>query len=105
MAKSNINIIPTAYPDVVALLKSDALRAVEEPLAAHLGLPVLRDDSVTMTSLIQAEMSVSGLTAAQIEQLLLDRRDELIRLWLRYVEDQREMADKEVPQSARRSTS
>jgi hypothetical protein len=75
---AEVKVVPTPYAPVVELLNSGALQVVEDEIARQVGMPINRDMSSAVTSYIQAEMSVSGLTAAGIEQLLCDHRKEIV---------------------------
>lgn len=80
----DIKLTPAAYDEVVALLKSDALRAVEEPIAAAVGLEIIRDYSVGSVAWIQAEISVSGLSPKELEQYLVAHRQAIVDFAIRY---------------------
>lgn len=82
-----ITIIPTDQQEVIMLLKSEALAAVEQPLAAALKAEIIYDNSTTNLSLIRGEISVCGLTAGQIETYLLEQRDSVIRFATRLLQD------------------
>ena len=79
MADPPIKMIPTPYQEVLALLHSDALRAIEEAIAAAVGSRIVEDFSSTSTSCTQADMSVSGMTSAETESLLRSHRDRIIK--------------------------
>jgi hypothetical protein len=88
MADPPIKVIPTPYQEVLALLRSDALRAVEQPIAAAIGSRIVEDYSTTCTSYTQADMSVSGMTVAQTAALLTSQRDQLIRFGITFLRDE-----------------
>lgn len=83
-----IKIIPTVYHEVVALLKSEALAAVELPIAARRRLKIIYDDGTASTTSIRADISVSGLTSAEIEQYLILHKEAVIRFGIRFFGDQ-----------------
>lgn len=95
MGTSKIKIIPTPYQEVMSLLKSEALRAVEEAVAPQVGLKILRDYDTASTSYTQAEMSVSGMSPAEIERSLLDHRDKLVSFGVRFLKDPEATKDEE----------
>lgn len=95
MADPGIRVISTPYPQVLALLHSDALRAVEQAIAAQVGSRIVEDYSAASTSYTQAEMSVSGLTVAEIETLLVERRGEIVAFGVRFLHDEEAMRDEE----------
>jgi len=82
-----IPIIPASYPEIVALLQSDELAAVETPVAAHRHLRILRDLESSTTSSVQAEVSVSGMTVSDIRNYLVAHRDRLIAFGIRFLGD------------------
>ena len=87
MPPSQIKIIPTSYRSVMALLKSESLRDVEEEIAARLNMPILRDYMTQSVNLIQGTISVSGLSAGQIETLLREYRTRIIAFGIRFNQD------------------
>jgi hypothetical protein len=95
MAEPAIKVIPTSYQDVLALLHSDALRTVEQAIAARVGSRVVQDYSVACSTFTQADVSVSGLTVAEIEALLLARRDEIVAFGVRFLRDEEATRDDE----------
>lgn len=88
MAEAAVKVIPTPYQQVLALLQSDALRAVEQPIAAAVGSRVVEDYSTACTSLTQSDLSVSGLTVAEAEALLVAERERLIRFGVAFLRDE-----------------
>src|SRR5262245_48053777 len=88
MADPPIRVIPTSFQQVLDLLTSEHLRSVERAIAAEVGMRVVEDYSAAATSYAQAEMSVSGMTASDIEALLRDRRDRLVAFGVRLLRDQ-----------------
>lgn len=82
-----ITITPTTYQEVVSLLTSDELAAVECPIAERRRLRILRDLASTTTSYLQAEVSVSGLTVAEIRKYLALHRSSLIAFGVRFLGD------------------
>lgn len=94
MADPEIKVIPTPYPEVLALLRSDALRAVEQPIAAAVGSRIVEDFS-SCTSYTQADISVSGMTVAEAEALLISHRDQIIKFGVRFLRDQAATDDTE----------
>jgi len=95
MARNEIKVVPTPYQEVVTLLKSDALRAVEDEIAARMNVNLLRDFSTASTSYTQSEMSVSGMSPDQIQSLLLRRREEIIAFGVRFLKDEEATKDEE----------
>lgn len=90
-----VTYIPTAFQDVVALLKSAALAAVEEPLAKKRGLNILYDIGSAGAAYSMAEISVSGMTPAQIEVYLAEHRQALIDFGNRFLGDEEATADEQ----------
>jgi hypothetical protein len=88
-AKSTIKILPTPFADVELLLKSDALRAVEEPIAAGVDMKVVYDYTSASVSIAQAWISVGGMTCQELEQFVAEHRDALIRFGIRFQTEQR----------------
>jgi hypothetical protein len=87
MPVPSIKIVPTTYQEVMSLLKSNALRAVEEAIATQVGQRIIRDYGTAETQHTQAIMSVSGMHAAEIENYLADHRDRLIAFGVRFLRD------------------
>ena len=83
-----IKIIPTVYHEVMTLLGSEALAAVEVPIAARRHLKLIHDHGTASTTYIRAEISVSGLTSADLEQYLTLHKEEIIRFGVRFLGDQ-----------------
>jgi hypothetical protein len=90
-----IKIIPTPYEDVLKLLHSDALRTVEQAIASAVRVSIVEDYSNICTNLTRGDMSVSGLTVAEIESLLVSRRSEIIAFGVRFLRDQEATHDDE----------
>jgi hypothetical protein len=95
MADPAIKVIPTPYQEVLALLHSAALRAIEQAIAAAVGSRIVEDYSSSSTSYTQADMSVSGMTVAQTEAVLVSHRDQLIRFGVAFLRDEAATADAE----------
>jgi hypothetical protein len=95
MADPAIKVIPTAYQDVLALMRSEALGAVEQPVAAAVGLRLLEDYATTIVSALQADLSVSGMTVADAEALLLTHRDRIIAFGIAFLRDKAATDDAE----------
>jgi hypothetical protein len=95
MAEPGIKAIPTPFRGVLALLRSEPLRAVERAIAAQVGARVVEDYSTASTSSAQAGMSVSGLTAAEIETLLRDHGDQIVAFGVRFLRDPEATRDEE----------
>lgn len=95
MADPGIKVIPTPYQDVLALLHSSTLRAVEQSIAAAVGSRIVEDYSSASTSDTQADMSVSGMTVAQTEALLVSHRDPIINFGIAFLRDQTATDDAE----------
>ena len=70
---------PSPFQQVLALLRSDDLRAVEQAIAAAVGSRIVEEYSITCTAYTQANMSVAGMTVAESEALLASHRDQLIK--------------------------
>lgn len=79
MAKSSIKLTPTPFSDVVALLKSEALRVIEEPIAADLRMKIVYDFTSSSVSITQAWVSVCGMSCQDIEKFLAEQYDALLR--------------------------
>lgn len=88
-----IQIIPTVYQEVLALLKSDVLAAVEQPIAAGRRLKMIYDDGTASMTYLRAQISVSGLTTADIAKYLSQNTDALIRFGLRFLGDHEATSD------------
>jgi hypothetical protein len=95
MADRAINVTPTPYQEVLALLRSEPLRAVEQAIAAAVGSKIVEDYSTTCTSYTQADMSVSGMTVAQTETFLIAHRDRIISFGIAFLRDQAATDDSE----------
>ncbi|MDB5342728.1 MAG: hypothetical protein JWP89_1105 [Schlesneria sp.] len=90
-----IKIIPTVYQEVLALLKSDVLAAVEHLIAAERRLKMIYDDGTASMTYLRAQISVSGLTTAGIEGYLSHNKDAVIRFGLRFLGDQDATSDEQ----------
>ena len=90
-----ITVISTSHQDVLALLKSDALSAVEKPIASQTGLNIIYDHGSASTSYTQAEISVCGMTTDQIEDYLTANRDSLIDFGVRFMSDEDATSDEQ----------
>jgi len=95
MAKTQIKIIPVEYSEVVDLLHSDCLQQVEKAIASQTGMRIVEDYSPACTSYTQAEISVSGLTTAQLRELLASHRDEIIAFGIAFLRDEAATQDDE----------
>jgi hypothetical protein len=95
MADPAIKVIPTPYQEVLALLRSDPLRAVEQAIAAAVIMRIVEDYSSASTSATQADMSVSGMTIADTASLLVSRRDQLIKFGVALLRDEAATDDAE----------
>ena len=93
-----IQVVPIEYREVVALLDSEELRAIEEPIAAAHRLPILRDKSPVLINLTQGELSVCGMTADAIHRYLQDNRESIVRLALKMKEDITDSDEEEFPE-------
>lgn len=82
-----ITITPTSYQEIVGLLTSDELAGVECPIAEHCRLKIIRDLASTTTSHLQAEVSVSGMTVAEITHYLTLHRNQLVAFGNRLLSD------------------
>lgn len=83
-----IKVIPTPYQQVLALLRTDALRVVEQAIATAIGFRIIEDFSTACTTFTQADLSVSGLTISEMESLLIAHRDRVIRFGIALLRDQ-----------------
>lgn len=90
-----INPIVTSHQEVLSLLKSDALSAVERPIAAKCRLDIIYDYGSPSTSSTQAEISVSGMATDQIEEYLTINRDLLIDFGVRFLSDKDATSDEQ----------
>ena len=95
MADPPIKVIPTAYDDVLALLHSETLRTVEQGIALEVGSRIVEDYSNVCTNYTRGDISVSGLTVAEIESLLIARRKEIVTFGIRFLRDQEASRDEE----------
>ena len=95
MAEPAIKVIPTSYAETLALLRSDALRSVEEAIAHETADRIVVDESSAATTSMQADLSVSGMTVAEAEALLLSRRDEIVRFGVAFLKDETATSDAE----------
>ncbi|MFN9246643.1 MAG: hypothetical protein ACK6DS_06150 [Planctomycetota bacterium] len=82
-----ITITPTNHLEIVALLTSDELAAVECTIAEQCRLKIIRELGSTTTSHLQAEVSVSGMTVGEITQCLILHRNQLIAFGIRFLGD------------------
>jgi len=82
-----ISLTPTDYQEIVALLTSNELAAVECPIADRCRLRIIRDLASTTTTHLQAEVSVSGMTVAEITHYLARNRNHLIAFGVRFLGD------------------
>ena len=82
-----ITITPTSYQEIVALWTSDELAAVECPIAEQCRLKIIRDLASTTTGHLQAEVSVSGMTVADITHYLALHRNHLVAFGVRFLGD------------------
>jgi hypothetical protein len=90
-----ISITPTSYQDIVSLLTSEELAAVETPIADRCRMKLLRDLESTTTSFRQAEVSVSGMTAPEIREYLALHQARLVAFGIRFLGDARATQDEE----------
>ena len=95
MADRSINVIPTSYQEVVELLKSDAVESVEHAIAGAVGSHIVADYSSACTSYTQADLSVSGMTVAETEALLIRERDQIIKFGVAFLRDESANDDSE----------
>lgn len=82
-----IILIPTSYQEIAALLASDELAAVESPIADQCQLRIIRDLTSAQISYLQADVSVSGMTIAEIRQYLVRYRNHLVAFGVRLLGD------------------
>jgi hypothetical protein len=82
-----ITVIPTDHHEVVALLASETLAAVERAIATAVGVNVVYNepDCVT-TTYTRAEISVSGLTVAQIADYLRVNGNQVIAFGIAFLQ-------------------
>jgi len=64
------------------------LRELEQPVAAAVGLKVFEDLSPASVNYTLGDISVSGLTTAQIKALLTDKQEEIITFAIAVLTDQ-----------------
>ena len=83
-----ITIVPTTHQEVVALLTSDELAAVESPIAERCRFKILRDLASSTTSHVQAEISVSGMSVPEIVVYMRNHRNHLIEFGVRFLGDE-----------------
>jgi hypothetical protein len=95
MADPAIKVIPTPYQDVLALLRSDALRAVEQAIASEVGSRIVETYSTSSTNYTQADLSVSGMTVTETETLLVAHRDQIIKFGVAFLRDEAATDDSE----------
>ena len=88
MKTSKIKIIPTSYPSVVKLLNSESLRAVEDPIAIVVGRNIIKDQSTASLTYILADISVSGMSAEDMDVFLLGNREMLIKFGTHFYKDE-----------------
>ena len=105
VAAPAIRVIPTPFHDVLALLHSPALRAVEQAIVAKTGSRIVEDYSVTRTSMTQADLSVSGMTVAEAESLLITHRDRIIAFGVALAPDDSTDHDGEFPEDEEQDAS
>ncbi len=82
-----ISLTPTSYQEIVALLTSEELASVECPIADQCRLRIIHDLASTTTSHLQAEVSVSGMTVAELTQYLALYRNQLVAFGVRFLGD------------------
>ena len=92
-----LTIISVSHQDVLALLRSDALAAIENQIASQCGLRIIYDDSSASTSCTQAEISVCGMTTDQIEDYLNVSKTSLIDFGARFLNDDDATSDEQDP--------
>jgi hypothetical protein len=69
----------------MALLRSEVLGAVEQAIATEVGMRVVEDFSAACTAYTMTEMSVSGMSVAETEALLVAHRDGIIRFGIAFL--------------------
>lgn len=80
-----ITVIPTVHQEVLGLLASDELAAVEKSIAAQCRFRIGTELTFAEISYIRAAISVCGLTTQQIRDYLVAHRDALITFGTRYL--------------------
>lgn len=90
-----ITVIPVSYQDVVALLKSDVLSDVEQQIASRCHMKIIYDYGSVTTSYTQAEISVSGMTTAQLGSYLADHKESVIEFGVRFFNDTETTTDEQ----------
>lgn len=80
-----IKVIPAPYEDVLALLKSDALAAVEDVVAARCAIRTIDDHGAAQMSYMQAAISLSGMTTGQLENYLSTNQLAIITFCIRII--------------------
>ena len=86
----------TSLQDVIALLESDTLAAVENAIAIHVGERVNRDHLHITASLMRGEISLSGLSSDTVAALLRDRHDSIVAFGVRFLNDDPDDVDEVV---------
>lgn len=82
-----ITVIPVTPQEIAALLNSDELSAVESAIAERCEFEVLRELDSATTSDVQSEVSVGGMTVAQILSFLATHKSQLIEFGVRFLAD------------------
>ena len=88
--------VATSLQDVIALLESDTLAAVENAIAIHVGERVNRDHLHITASLMQGEISLSGLASDTVAAMLRDRHDSIVAFGVRFLSDDPDDVDEVV---------
>ncbi len=94
-----IKVVPASYPDVLVLLKSDSLAAIEEPIAARCRMRIIYEHGAAYVSCTQADISVCCMTIEQIETYLAEHKHALIECGIQFMasdeEDEQEYPEGE----------
>lgn len=90
-----LTVVPVTHQEVLALLKSDTHMAVEQEIATRCNMKILYDYESASLSSIQSDISVSGLSASQMEDYLLNNKDSIIEFAVRFQHDQDATSDEE----------
>jgi hypothetical protein len=93
-----ITVTPVEFHDVIEILNSDALKAVEEPIAAACGLKILRDWMPIQISIAQAELSVCGMSVEECKNYLAENQASIVEFALRLLNDNTEISEEEFPE-------
>lgn len=94
-----ITVTPVEFHDVIEILNSDALKAVEEPIAAACGFMILRDSMPILISEAQGELSVCGMSVEEFKKYLAENQSSIVEFALCLLNDKTEIPVQEFPES------